>query len=239
MKVEQYSAEAESAKKGLWAVFDINSIWAYFNILILNNFVAQILTQWLLSTDKASLILIKFLPKPNSGVSFIEEAMAEGLGEQPLIYHIYHIRISSQNNVRGYDVQMEFWQIGFHPPPLKQTDVLWELLSPKICKFVKFVLTLGMDILTMTVLKLSSSFLRGIVTPPLPLPLVIIRHLLANPPLIATKQRMIIVSHASHGVSVKIFKWGEFFPYWTRKGPCVILHTVCSLHSFYSFTQSV
>ena len=77
VKVEQYSAEAESAMKGLWAVFDINSIWAYFNILILNNFVAQILTQWLLSTDKASLILIKFLPKPNSGVSFIEEAMAE------------------------------------------------------------------------------------------------------------------------------------------------------------------
>ena len=26
------------------------------------------------------------------------------------------------------------------------------------------------------------------------------------------------------------------FPYWMRKGPCVILHTVCSLHTFYSFS---
>ena len=33
-------------------------------------------------------------------------------------------------------VQMEFCQIAFHPP-LKQTNALWELFSPMICKFVK------------------------------------------------------------------------------------------------------
>ena len=48
-------------------------------------------------------------------------------------------------------VQMEFCQIAFQPPALKQTDALWELFSPKIGKFVKTaVLTLGIDILTMT-----------------------------------------------------------------------------------------
>ena len=42
-------------------------------------------------------------------------------------------------------------------PPLKQTDALWELFSPKICKFFKTaVLTLGNDILTMTMVKLCS-----------------------------------------------------------------------------------
>ena len=39
-------------------------------------------------------------------------------------------------------------------PPLKQTDALWELFSPKISKFfITAVLTLQMDILTMTVVK--------------------------------------------------------------------------------------
>ena len=37
----------------------------------------------------------------------------------------------------------------------------------------------------------------------------------------------------------KIFQVSGIFTYWTRKGSCVILHTVCSLHTFYSFTQSV
>ena len=37
----------------------------------------------------------------------------------------------------------------------------------------------------------------------------------------------------------KIFQVRGIFPYWTRKGPCVILHTVFSLHTFYSFTQCV
>ena len=42
-------------------------------------------------------------------------------------------------------------------PPLKQTDALWELFLPKIGKFVKTaVLTLGIDILTMTMVKLCS-----------------------------------------------------------------------------------
>ena len=54
-------------------------------------------------------------------------------------------------------VQMEIRQIAFQPPPLKQTDALWELFSPKIGKFVKTaVLTLGIDILTMTMVKLCS-----------------------------------------------------------------------------------
>ena len=54
-------------------------------------------------------------------------------------------------------VQMEFCQIAFQPPPLKQTDALWELFLPKIGKFVKTaVLTLGIDILTMTMVKLCS-----------------------------------------------------------------------------------
>ena len=46
---------------------------------------------------------------------------------------------------------MEFCQIAFQPPALKQTNVLWELFSPKIGKIFKTaVLTLGIDILTMT-----------------------------------------------------------------------------------------
>ena len=55
-------------------------------------------------------------------------------------------------------VQMEIRQIAFQPPPpLEQTDALWELFSPKIGKFVKTaVLTLGIDILTMTMVKLCS-----------------------------------------------------------------------------------
>ena len=45
----------------------------------------------------------------------------------------------------------------FNPPTLKQTDALWELFSPKIGKFFKTaVLTLGNDILTMTMVKLCS-----------------------------------------------------------------------------------
>ena len=49
-------------------------------------------------------------------------------------------------------VQMEFCQIAFQPPL-----PLWELFLPKIGKFVKTaVLTLGMDILTMTMVKLCS-----------------------------------------------------------------------------------
>ena len=43
---------------------------------------------------------------------------------------------------------MEFCQIAFQPPPLKQTDALWELFSPKISQFFKTaVLTLEMDII--------------------------------------------------------------------------------------------
>ena len=54
------------------------------------------------------------------------------------------------------DVQMEFCQIAFQPPP-KQTDALWELFSPKIGNFFKTaVLTLEIDILTMTMVKLCS-----------------------------------------------------------------------------------
>ena len=54
-------------------------------------------------------------------------------------------------------VQMEIRQITFQPPPLEQTDALWELFSPKIGKFVKTaVLTLGIDILTMSMVKLCS-----------------------------------------------------------------------------------
>ena len=53
-------------------------------------------------------------------------------------------------------VQMEFCQIAFQPP-LQQTDALWELFSPKIGNFFKTaVLTLGNDILTMTMVKLCS-----------------------------------------------------------------------------------
>ena len=45
----------------------------------------------------------------------------------------------------------------FSTPPLKQTDALWELFSPKICQFFKTaVLTLEMDILTITMVKLCS-----------------------------------------------------------------------------------
>ena len=51
-------------------------------------------------------------------------------------------------------VQMEFCQIAFHPPPLKQMDALWELFSPKISQFFKTaVSTLDMDILTVTMVK--------------------------------------------------------------------------------------
>ena len=47
--------------------------------------------------------------------------------------------------------------ICIYQPPLEQTDALWELFSPKIGKFVKTaVLTLGIDILTMTMVKLCS-----------------------------------------------------------------------------------
>ena len=54
-------------------------------------------------------------------------------------------------------VQTEFVQIAFQPPPLKQTDALWELFSPKICQFFKTaVSTLEMDILTITMVKLCS-----------------------------------------------------------------------------------
>ena len=56
-------------------------------------------------------------------------------------------------------VQTVFVQIAFQPPPppLKQTDALWELFSPKICQFLKTaVLTLEMDILTITMVKLCS-----------------------------------------------------------------------------------
>ena len=54
-------------------------------------------------------------------------------------------------------VQLEFCQIAFQPPALKQTDALWELFLPKIGKFVKTaVLTLEIDILTMTMVKLCS-----------------------------------------------------------------------------------
>ena len=54
------------------------------------------------------------------------------------------------------DVQMEFCQIGFQPPH-KQTDALWELFSSKIGKVFKTAgLTLGIDILTMTMVKLCS-----------------------------------------------------------------------------------
>ena len=52
-------------------------------------------------------------------------------------------------------VQTEFCQIAFQP--LKQTDALWELFSPKISQFFKTaVLTLGNDILTKTMVKLCS-----------------------------------------------------------------------------------
>ena len=76
---------------------------------------------------------------------------------------IYSCKVKTNNAMLGkplvriMHVQTEFCQIAFQPPPLKQTDALWELFSPKICKFVKtVVLTLGMDILTMTMVKLCS-----------------------------------------------------------------------------------
>ena len=43
------------------------------------------------------------------------------------------------------------------PPPLKQPGALWELFSPKICQFFKTaVLTLEIDILTITMVRLCS-----------------------------------------------------------------------------------
>ena len=51
---------------------------------------------------------------------------------------------------------------------------------------------------------------------------------------------LIFVTHATHGVSVKKWKWEEFFPYWTRKGSLcnlidgVLCHTQCVI-----FTHSV
>ena len=57
----------------------------------------------------------------------------------------------------GMDVQTEFCQIAFQSPPLKQMDAFWEQFSPKIRKYVKTaILTLGIDILTMTMVKLFS-----------------------------------------------------------------------------------
>ena len=54
-------------------------------------------------------------------------------------------------------VQTEIRQIAFQPPPLKQTDALWELFSPKISQFFKTaVSTLEMDILTITMVKFCS-----------------------------------------------------------------------------------
>ena len=59
------------------------------------------------------------------------------------------------------DVQMAFSAKQGFNLPLKQTDALWELFLPKIGKFVKTaVLTLGMDILTMTTPK-ARRRLRG------------------------------------------------------------------------------
>ena len=55
----------------------------------------------------------------------------------------YQVCLCNKSNV-----QTEFRQIAFQPPPLKQKDALGELFSPKIGKFFKTaVLTLGMDIL--------------------------------------------------------------------------------------------
>ena len=56
-------------------------------------------------------------------------------------------------------VQTEFGQIAFQlpPPPLKQTNALWDIFLPKMSKFFKTViLTLGMDILTITMVKYDS-----------------------------------------------------------------------------------
>ena len=46
-----------------------------------------------------------------------------------------------------------------------------------------------------------------------------------------THPYLIIVSYISYDVGVKFFKWGEFFPYWTRQGPLynLIPHIVSNL----------
>ena len=51
-------------------------------------------------------------------------------------------------------VQMDFVQIAFQPPPLKQPDPLGLLFSPKISRFFKTaILTMGIDIFKMTMVK--------------------------------------------------------------------------------------
>ena len=66
----------------------------------------------------------------------------------------------------------------------------------------------------------------------------------------STQAYLIFVTHATHGVSVKMLKWGELFPYWTQtESLCkfvhsvqfyiqyVILYTVCNFTQLYNFTQ--
>ena len=57
---------------------------------------------------------------------------------------------------------------------------------------------------------------------------------------------LIFVANATNGVSVKILKWEEFFPYLTRKEPlwnlveCVLFHKQCViLHTISNFSPSV
>ena len=55
-----------------------------------------------------------------------------------------------------------------------------------------------------------------------------------------TYSYLIIVSHASHGVSVKKFKWGEFFHIESEREPCVILHIMCNfMRTVWFYTHCV
>ena len=69
---------------------------------------------------------------------------------------LYHIEYDKLGKIHGTKsaVQMDFVQIAFQPPPLKQPDPLGLLFSPKISQFFKTaVLTMGIDIFKMTMVK--------------------------------------------------------------------------------------
>ena len=88
-----------------------------------------------------------------------KDELDNGCQGDPLGPYGYPMAILGKPLYKKSAVQMEFCQIAFQPPPppLEQTDALWELFSPKIGKFVKTaVLTLEIDILTMTMVKLCS-----------------------------------------------------------------------------------